>query len=109
MSDRKEFNDFCDKNGITNLTASLQLFEQCYDKLRMSFVKDTDNFPSDGVVETINEDDLFTTDIEKCRENAETKLWVKFLNRIKWESFTHDELQKITDVVADVIVNKENK
>ena len=30
MSDRKEFNDFCDKNGITNLTAGLQLFENSY-------------------------------------------------------------------------------
>jgi len=30
MSDRKEFNNFCDKNGITNLTAGLQLFENSY-------------------------------------------------------------------------------
>lgn len=109
MSDRKEFNDFCDKNGITNLTAGLQLFEQCDDKLRMSFVKDIDSFPSDGVVEIINEDDLFTTDYKKCRENAETKVLIRFFNNVKWETFTHDELQKVFDVVGDIIVAKGKK
>lgn len=34
MSDRKEFNDFCAKNGISNLLAGQQLFEECNKVLR---------------------------------------------------------------------------
>ena len=34
MSDRKEFNDFCAKNGISNLLAGQQLFEECDKVLR---------------------------------------------------------------------------
>ncbi len=57
----------------------------------------------------MSEEDLFTTDYKKCRENAETKVLIRFFNNVKWETFTHDELQKVFDVVGDIIVAKENK
>lgn len=88
--EQKEFNELCNKNGITNLTAGRQLFEDCFDKLRV-----------------FNEDEMFTTDLKRCRENAETVLWRKFLEGVKWETFTHEELKKVFDVVGGIIVAKE--
>lgn len=57
----------------------------------------------------MSEEDLFTTDFKKCRENAETISWRKFLEGVKWETFTHDELKKVFDVVGDIIIAKEKK
>lgn len=57
----------------------------------------------------MSDEGLFTTDYKKCRENAETKVLIRFFNNVKWETFTHDELQKVFDVVGDIIVAKENK
>ena len=51
--------------------------------------------------------DSFTTDYKKCRENAESKAWIRFLNNVNWETFSHDELEKIYNTVEDVIVSKE--
>ena len=96
MSDRKEFNDFCDKYGITNLTAGLQLFEQCYDKLKMSFVKDTDSLHSDGVVETSVE-----TDFNKMYVNAERAMILRYINNIAWEKLDTKELRKLYILIGN--------
>ncbi len=57
----------------------------------------------------MSDKDLFTTDYKKCRENAETVSWIRFLEGVNWETFTHDELKKVFDVVGDIIIAKEKE
>lgn len=75
------------------------------EKLKVRFISNSD----EGLVETITDDDLYTTDMKKCRENGERLSWIFFLNSVEWETFTHDELQKVFDVVGDIIVAKEKE
>ena len=68
----------------------------CLDKLRMSYVKDTDSFPSDGVVETLDE-----TDIKKCRDNAERAMILRYINNITWEKLDTKELKKLYILIGN--------
>lgn len=56
-----------------------------------------------------NEDDVYTTDLKLLRKNAETKLWRNFLKNTNWETFNHEELEKVIDVIADIKDSKENR
>ena len=55
----------------------------------------------------MKDEGLYTTDYKKCRENAETAVLIRVLSNMNWESFSHDELVKINEVVTDIIISKE--
>lgn len=77
---------------------------------KITFIKDSDTLPRniDNRKTTIK-DNSITTDYKSCRENAETALWIRFLKGVNWETFTHDELKKVFDIVGDIVVAKEKE
>ena len=72
------------------------------DKLRMSFVKDTDNFvkddnsPVNRVAETFVE-----TDINKMYVNAERAMILRYINNIAWEKLDTKELRKLYILIGN--------